>query len=52
VDPSEVNEYNLSNVRWEARRYFRNKKRVYLKAKLRSLNQTVRMRTSEICVGA
>jgi hypothetical protein len=30
-NPSVVNEGNLSNVRWEATRHFRNKKREYLK---------------------
>jgi hypothetical protein len=33
-DPSVVNEDNLRNVRMEASRHFRNKKREYLKAKL------------------
>jgi hypothetical protein len=33
-DPSEVNEDNLSNVRQEASRPFRNKKREYLKDKI------------------
>jgi hypothetical protein len=36
-DPSEVNECNLSNVRQEASRHFRNKKRKYLKDKLTEL---------------
>jgi hypothetical protein len=36
-DPSEVNEDNLSDVRWEARRHFRNKKREYLKDKINEL---------------
>jgi hypothetical protein len=43
-DPSIVNEDNLSNVRREASRHFRNKKREYL-TKLMCLNQTVRTRT-------
>jgi uncharacterized protein (DUF2252 family) len=43
---SVVNEDNLSNVRREASRHFRNKKRVYLKGKIKSLNNTVRIRTS------
>jgi hypothetical protein len=30
-DPSDLNEYNLSNVRREASRHFRNKKREYVK---------------------
>jgi hypothetical protein len=33
-DPSIVNEYNLCNVRREASRRFRNKKREYLKGKI------------------
>jgi hypothetical protein len=36
-DPSEVNEDNLSDVRREARRYFRNKKGEYLKDKINEL---------------
>jgi hypothetical protein len=47
-----VNEDNLSDVRQEAGRHFRNKKREYLKDKLTSLNQTVRIRTPETCPGA
>jgi hypothetical protein len=36
-DPSEANEDNLSDVRWEASRHFRNKKREYLKDKINEL---------------
>jgi hypothetical protein len=36
-DPSEVNTDNLSNVRREASRLFRNKKREYLKNKINEL---------------
>jgi hypothetical protein len=36
-DPSEVNEDNLNDVRWEASRHFRNKKREYLKDKINKL---------------
>jgi hypothetical protein len=36
-DPSEVNEDNLNNVRREAVKYFRNKKREYLKDKIHEL---------------
>jgi hypothetical protein len=36
-DPSEVNGYNLNNVRSEANRHFRNKKREYLKDKINEL---------------
>jgi hypothetical protein len=36
-DPSEINGDNLNNVRHEASRYFRNKKREYLKDKINGL---------------
>jgi hypothetical protein len=36
-DPSEGNEDNLSDVRWEASRHFRNKKREYLKDNINEL---------------
>jgi hypothetical protein len=36
-DPSEINGDNLNNVRREASKYFRNKKREYLKDKLNEL---------------
>jgi hypothetical protein len=36
-DPSEVNGDNLSDVRWEASRHFRNKEREYLKDKINEL---------------
>jgi hypothetical protein len=36
-DPSEINGYNLNNVRSEASRHFRNKKREYLKDKINEL---------------
>jgi hypothetical protein len=36
-DPSEINGDNLNNVRREASRYFRNKKRKYLKEKINEL---------------
>jgi hypothetical protein len=44
-DPSEINGDNLKGVRWEASRHFRNRK-----AKLMSLQRTVRTRTSETCI--
>jgi hypothetical protein len=37
-DPSEINGDNLNNVRHEARRHFRNKKREYLKDKINELS--------------
>jgi hypothetical protein len=51
-DPSEANEVNLSDVRPEARRHFRNKEREYLKDEIKELEQTVRTVTSENCTGA
>jgi hypothetical protein len=36
-DPSEINGDNLNNVRHEASRHFRNKKRGYLKDKINEL---------------
>jgi hypothetical protein len=36
-DPSEINGDNLNNVRREASRHFRNKKREYLKDKINNL---------------
>jgi hypothetical protein len=48
-DPSVVNEDNSRNVRWEASRHFRNKKREYLKDKINELESN---RTSETCMGA
>jgi hypothetical protein len=45
-----MNGDNLNNVRREVSRYFRNKKREYLKDKIMRLQQTVETRTSETCV--
>jgi hypothetical protein len=36
-DPSEINGNNLNNVRLEASRHFRNKKKEYLKYKIKEL---------------
>jgi hypothetical protein len=47
-----VNEGNLRDVKREASRHFWKKIKKYLKAKLTSMNQTVRIRASEICVRA
>jgi hypothetical protein len=44
-----VNEDNLSDVRREASRQFRNRKREYLKDKI---NELVRIRTSETFIEA
>jgi len=41
-DPSQSNVDNLNNVRHDTSRHFRNKKKAYLKLKLRNLKLTVR----------
>ena len=41
-NPNQSNVDNLSNVRREASRHFRNKKEEYLKAKLMNLKLTIR----------
>jgi uncharacterized protein YaaR (DUF327 family) len=43
-DPSEINGDNLNNVRCKANRYFKNKKREYLKDKINEFA------TSETCI--
>ena len=43
-DPYQSNVDNTNSVRREASRHFRNKKKAYLKAKLRILNLTVRLK--------
>jgi hypothetical protein len=42
LEPSEANEDNLSDIRREARRHFRNKKREYLKDKINKLESNSR----------
>jgi hypothetical protein len=49
-DPRKMNGDNMNNVRCEASRHFRNKKKEPLKDKLKSLQGTVRTRTSETCM--
>ena len=51
-DTSQSNTNNLNNVRCEARVHFRNKKQVYLKAKLRNLKLTVRSKLLGTYLGA
>ena len=51
-DPSQRNVDNLNNVRHEATRHFRNKKKAYLKAKIEELKLTVRLRILGKCIGA
>jgi hypothetical protein len=46
-DPSEINGDNLSNVRREASRYFRNKKRECLQDKINELETNSKNKTEE-----
>jgi hypothetical protein len=48
-DPSELNGDNLNNVRCEASRHSRNKKRKYQKDKVKELKMTVRTRILKTC---
>jgi hypothetical protein len=41
-DPSETNWHNLNSVRREASRYFRNKRREYLKGKINELATNIK----------
>jgi hypothetical protein len=41
-DPSETNGDNLNNIKCEASRYFRNKKREYLKGKINYLAMNIK----------
>jgi len=50
-DTSQSNVINLNNVRCEARAHFRNKKEVYLKAKVEEL-ETVRSKILGTSIGA
>jgi hypothetical protein len=50
-EPSDVTEGNLSDVKREASRHFRKKKRKYLKDKINDLEKTVRIKIPEACVG-
>jgi hypothetical protein len=49
-DPSEINGDNLNNVRLEASRHFRNKKKEYLKDKINELAVNNKNTTSETCI--
>jgi hypothetical protein len=49
-DPSEINGDNLDNVRREASRYFRNKKREHLKDKIKELATNSKNTSSETCI--
>ena len=43
-DPSQSNVDSLNNVRREASRYFRNKKKAYLKAKIEEIDTTSKIK--------
>ena len=51
-DPSQSNADNLNNVRWDASRHFRNKKKAYLRAKIENWKLTVRLTISGTYIGA
>jgi hypothetical protein len=51
-DQSEANEGNLSDIRWKLVDISGTRKGNIWKTKLMSLNKTIRMRTSETCIGA
>jgi len=51
-DPSQSNVNNLNNVRREAGRHCRNKKKENLKSKSSDLKQTVRSKILGICMEA
>ena len=51
-DPSQSNADNLNNVRRDASRHFRNKKKAYLRAKIGKWKLTVRLTISGTCIGA
>jgi hypothetical protein len=52
TNPSQSNVDNLNNVRRDASRHFRNKKKAYLKAKIEELETTSKINKSGICIGA
>jgi hypothetical protein len=51
-DPREANEDNLIDLRREASKHFRHKKREYLKDQINKLESNSKKRTSETCIGA
>ena len=51
-DPSQSNVDNLNNVRCDVSRHFRNKKKAFLRAKLRNLKLTMRSNTLGTCIWA
>jgi hypothetical protein len=51
-DPNQSTIDNLNNIRREAIRHFRNKKKEYLKAKTGKLENNRKIKNSEKCIGA
>ena len=51
-DPSRSNVDNLNNVRRNASRHFRNKKKAYLKAKIEELETNSKINNIRGCIGA
>ena len=51
-DPCQSNVDNLNSVRHEVSRHFRNKKKAYLRAKIKDLKLTIRSKILETCIGA
>jgi len=50
-DPNQSHVHNLNNVRREASRHFRNKKKKYQKAKIDELDTNSKIRSIETCIG-
>jgi hypothetical protein len=51
-DPSQINVYNLNNVRREASKHLRNKKKEHLKAKSEQLEINSEIKNIKTCIGA
>ena len=51
-DPGQSNVDNLNNVRREAGRHFRNKKKAYLKAGIEELENNSNIKNTGACIGA
>jgi len=51
-DPNQSNVVNLINVRLDASRHFRNKKKVYMKAKFEELETNSKIKILGTCIGA
>ena len=51
-NPNKINVDNLNNVRREASRFFRNKKKEYLKDKFYELETNIKIKIRETCIGA